>query len=135
MKKVLIVGTGLGGLTAALRLAKKGYSVEMVEKYKQPGGRLNQLKKDGFTFDMAPTFFSMSYEFKEFVKSTNIEMPFEFVELDPLYAVHFTGRKKPFIIYKDLKKLAKEFEEFEPDFEAKMTRYLKSAGKLFHDTR
>lgn len=134
MKKVLIVGTGLGGLTAALRLAKKGYSVEMVEKYNQPGGRLNQLKKDGFTFDMAPTFFSMSYEFKEFVKSTNIEMPFEFVELDPLYAVHFTGRKKPFIIHKDLKKLAKEFEEFEPDFEAKMERYLKSAGKLFHDT-
>lgn len=134
MKKVLIVGTGLGGLTAALRLAKKGYSVEMVEKFNQPGGRLNQLKKDGFTFDMAPTFFSMSYEFKEFVKSTNIEMPFEFVELDPLYAVHFAGRKKPFIIYKDLKKLAKEFEEFEPDFEAKMSRYLKSAGKLFHDT-
>ena len=83
MKKALIVGTGLGGLTTALRLSKLGYQVEMVEKYHQPGGRLNQLKKDGFTWDMAPTFFSMSYEFKEFVKSTGIDMPFEFVELDP----------------------------------------------------
>ena len=134
MKKVLIVGTGLGGLTAALRLAKLGYQVEMVEKYHQPGGRLNQLKKDGFTWDMAPTFFSMSYEFKEFVESTGIEMPFEFVELDPLYAVNFANSDKFYMIYKDLKKLAKEFEAVEPDFEAKMTRYLAGAGKLFHDT-
>ncbi|MBW6460679.1 MAG: NAD(P)/FAD-dependent oxidoreductase [Bacteroidales bacterium] len=134
MKKVLIVGTGLGGLTTALRLAKLGYQVEMVEKYHQPGGRLNQLKKDGFTWDMAPTFFSMSYEFKEFVESTGIEMPFEFVELDPLYAVNFANSDKFYMIYKDLKKLAKEFEAVEPDFEAKMTRYLAGAGKLFHDT-
>lgn len=134
MKKVLIVGTGLGGLTTALRLAKLGYRVEMVEKYHQPGGRLNQLKKDGFTWDMAPTFFSMSYEFKEFVESTGIEMPFEFVELDPLYAVNFANSDRYYLIYKDLKKLAKEFEAVEPDFEAKMTRYLAGAGKLFHDT-
>jgi phytoene desaturase len=134
MKKVLIVGTGLGGLTTALRLAKLGYRVEMVEKYYQPGGRLNQLKKDGFTWDMAPTFFSMSYEFKEFVKSTGIEMPFEFVELDPLYAVNFANSDKFYLIHKNLKKLAKEFEALEPDFEAKMGRYLKGAGKLFHDT-
>ncbi|MCF8336298.1 MAG: NAD(P)-binding protein, partial [Bacteroidales bacterium] len=52
-KKVLIIGSGLGGLTTALRLANDGYKVEMVEKYHRAGGRLNQLKKDGFTFDMA----------------------------------------------------------------------------------
>lgn len=134
MKKVLIVGTGLGGLTTAIRLSKLGYKVEMVEKYHQPGGRLNQLKKDGFTWDYGPTFFSMSYEFKEFVNSTRIEMPFEFVELDPLYAVNFADSDKFYLIHKNLKKLAKEFEAVEPDFEAKMTRYLAGAGKLFHDT-
>ena len=78
--KALIVGTGLGGLTAALRLAKKGYQVEMVEKFHQAGGRLNQLNKDGFSWDLGPSFFSMSYEFREFVESCGIEMPFEFVE-------------------------------------------------------
>lgn len=134
MKKALIVGTGLGGLTAALRLAKLGYTVEMVEKYHQAGGRLNQLKKDGFTWDLAPTFFSMSYEFKEFVKSTGIEMPFEFIELDPLYAVNFANSDKFYLIHKNLEKLAHEFEAIEPGFEAKMDRYLKSAGKIFHDT-
>ena len=133
-KKILIIGTGLGGLTTALRLASKGYQVEMVEKYHRAGGRLNLLEKDGFKFDMAPTFFSMSYEFQELVKDCNIKMPFEFVELDPLYSVHFEGDERNYLIYKDLKKLALEFQEVEPDFEKKLKKFLKAAGQMFHDT-
>lgn len=133
-KKVIIIGTGLGGLTTALRLSGKGYQVEMVEKHHRAGGRLNLLEKDGFKFDMAPTFFSMSYEFQELITDCNIPMPFEFVELDPLYSVHFEGDKRSYLIYKDLKKLAIEFQEIEPDFETKIRKFLKAAGQLFHDT-
>ncbi len=133
-KRVLIIGTGLGGLTTALRLASKGWQVEMVEKHHRAGGRLNLLEKDGFKFDMAPTFFSMSYEFQELIKYCNIPMPFEFVELDPLYSVHFEGDKRSYLIYKDLKKLAVEFQELEPDFENKIRKFLTAAGELFHDT-
>ncbi len=134
MKKVLITGTGLGGITAAIRLAKLGYDVEMIEKYHQPGGRLNQIKKDGFTFDTGPTFFSMSYEFSEFVADTGIKMPFEFVELDPLYVVNFKNDDRTFYIYRDLKKLSAQFEGIEPDFEKKLRKYLDAAGSFFHDT-
>jgi len=102
-KKVLIIGTGLGGLTAALRLAKRGYQVEMLEKIDRPGGRLNQLVKDGFTFDMAPSFFSMSYEFDEFAKDCGIELPFKIIPLDPLYTVNFATSDKRYVIYRDLK--------------------------------
>jgi len=133
-KKVLIIGTGLGGLTTALRLVSRGYEVEMVEKYHQAGGRLNLLEKNGFKFDMAPTFFSMSYEFQELIKDCNIKMPFEFVELDPLYSVHFEGDERSYLIYKDLKKLALEFEHIEPDFEKKVERFMKSTGQIYHDT-
>ena len=133
-KKVLIIGTGLGGLTTALRLASRGFQVEMVEKYHRAGGRLNLLEKDGFKFDMAPTFFSMSYEFQELVKDCNIKMPFEFVELDPLYSVHFEGDSRSYLIYKDLKKLAQEFQEVEPDFQRKVEKFLKAAGEIYHDT-
>ena len=76
MKKALVVGTGLGGITTAIRLSELGYHVEMLEKHYQAGGRLNQLQKDGFTWDLGPSFFSMSYEFDEFAKSCNIELPF-----------------------------------------------------------
>ena len=133
-KKVLIVGAGLGGLATALRLAKKGYRVEIIEKYAQAGGRLNQIKKDGFTFDTGPSFFSMSYEFEEFAKDCNIQLPFRYKELDPLYAVNFSDSSKTYYLYKDIKKLAAQFTDVEPDFEKKMIRYLDRSGKLFRDT-
>ncbi|BDX39400.1 dehydrosqualene desaturase [Tenuifilaceae bacterium CYCD] len=132
--KALIIGTGLGGLSTALRLTSIGYEVEMVEKYHQAGGRLNKLEKDGFTWDMAPTFFSMSYEFTELIKSCGIEQPFDFFELNPLYKVNFSNSPKTFTIYKDLDRLAQEFEGIEDDFALKMQEYLRKTGKLFHDT-
>ncbi len=134
MKNVIVVGSGLGGLSAALRLATKGYKVQIIEKNNIAGGRLNQIKSNGFTFDTGPSFFSMSYEFDEFARDCNIKLPFEFVELDPLYSVNFSNNSKTFFLYKDIKKLALQFNEFEPDFEQKMERYLKKTGSLFHDT-
>ncbi len=133
-KKALIIGTGLGGLATALRLSTRGYEVEMVEKHHQAGGRLNQLKKDGFTFDIGPSFFSMSYEFTELFKDCNIPSPIELRELDPVYSVYFANRKDPFLIHKDLKKLAEEFKDLEPNFEEKAKKYLKQAKEVFHDT-
>jgi phytoene desaturase len=133
-KKVLIVGAGLGGIATALRLAKKGYEVEIIEKNNQAGGRLNQIKKDGFTFDTGPSFFSMSYEFEEFARECGIQVPFKYIELDPLYTVNFSDDPKTYFLYKDVKKLAEQFREVEPDFEEKMNKYLKKSGKLFHDT-
>jgi phytoene desaturase len=133
-KNVLIVGAGLGGLATALRLSKKGFQVEIIEKNAQAGGRLNRIKKDGFTFDTGPSFFSMSYEFDEFAHDCGIELPFEFVELDPLYTVNFGNSPKTYFLYKDIKKLAAQFSDVEPDFEKKMLRYLKKSGKLFDDT-
>jgi phytoene desaturase len=133
-KKVLIVGTGLGGLSTGLRLAARGYEVAFVEKATQPGGRLNRLKKDGFTFDVGPSFFSMPYEFEELVKDCGIEMPFEFVELDPLYTVRFRGSDRKFSLYKDIDKMSAQFDGIEPDFKAKFTAYLKKCGELYNDT-
>lgn len=132
-QKVIVVGTGLGGLSTALRLTTLGFEVEMVEKYHQAGGRLNKLQHNGYTWDMGPSFFSMTYEFKELVDFCGIDKPFEFYELDPLYKVNFSNSKKFFTIHKDIHKLAKEFEGIEDDFAEKMYRYLEDAGKLFHN--
>jgi phytoene desaturase len=133
-KTVLIAGAGLGGLATALRLAKQGYKVEIVEKNENAGGRVNQLKKDGFTFDTGPSFFSMSFEFKEFAKDCNIDMPFKYFDLDPLYTVNFKRSPKTYFLYKDLHKLAEQFLDKEPDFEKHMIKYLEKSKHLFHDT-
>jgi len=133
-KTVLIVGAGIGGLATALRLSKKGYDVSLVEKNKQAGGRLNQIKKDGFTFDTGPSFFSMSFEFNQFAEECGIDLPFKYVSLDPLYSVNFVDSPKTYYLYKDIEKMAAQFKEHEPDFETKFRKYLKNSGKLFHDT-
>ena len=131
--KALIIGTGMAGLSTALRLLRRGYEVEMVEAFNRPGGRLNQVKKDGFTFDMGPTFFSMSYEFDELEKDTGIKMPFTKKELDPIYTVWYDTPGKNFKIYRDFQKLGEQFKEFEPDFKEKMERYMKASGVLYAD--
>lgn len=133
-KNVIIVGAGLGGIATALRLSKKGYNVKIIEKNQQAGGRLNQLKKDGFTFDVGPSFFSMSYEFKEFANDCNIKLPFEYTELKTLYSVNFSDNPKTFYIKKDIKEFSEQFEEYETDFEQKFTNYLQKSGDAFHDT-
>lgn len=133
-KKVLIIGTGLGGLSTALRLVSRGYDVEMVEKYHEPGGRLNRIEKDGFQFDMGPSFFSMSYEFRELFDDVKLPVPFTIKPLDPLYAVYFAGRNIPFLIHKDKDKLAETFEAVEPNFKIKLSKYLAQAKEIFHDS-
>lgn len=132
-KTVLVIGAGLGGLSTALRLSSKGYKVTIIEKHHQAGGRLNQLKKDGFTFDVGPSFFSMSYEFKELFDYCKVNNPLKFNELNPLYSVYFSYKKKPYLIHKDLNKLATEFAD-EKDFARKAAKYLQAAKEVFHDT-
>jgi phytoene desaturase len=133
-KKVLIIGSGLGGLSTALRLSTKGYDVTILEKHSKAGGRLNQLKLDGFTFDVGPSFMSMSYELEELFKSCNIKNPIKLTELDPLYNVYFEGNPKPYKIWKTLDNLEKEFKDIEPNLAAKVEKYLKRGGEFFHDT-
>lgn len=134
MKKAIVIGSGLGGLSTALRLSYKGYDVTVLEKHSTPGGRLNLVELDGFRFDMGPSFMSMTYELDELFNSIGEKIPIELEELEPLYSVFFEHIEKPFKIYKDLYKLENEFKEYEPDLAKKADRYLKRAGQFFHDT-
>jgi phytoene desaturase len=133
-KNVVIIGSGLGGLATALRLSSLGYQVTILEKASTPGGRLNILERDGYRFDMGPSFMSMTYELDELFASINEPQPIELEELDPLYQVYFQGQERPRQIWKSLDKLALEFADIEPDLAPKADAYLKRAGMFFHDT-
>ncbi|HUM46374.1 MAG TPA: phytoene desaturase family protein, partial [Chitinophagales bacterium] len=87
-----------------------------------------------FDFDLGPSFFSMSYEFKELFEDCGIENPLKIRPLNPLYAVYFANRRDPYLIFKDKDKLAATFENLEPDFKNKLAKYLSKAKSVFDDT-
>jgi phytoene desaturase len=64
-KKILVVGAGLGGLAAAIRLARAGHAVEVWEKNDGPGGKLKELRLDGFRWGMGPSLLTMPHVLRE----------------------------------------------------------------------
>ena len=63
-RKVVVIGAGLGGLSAAISLATEGFQVELLEKNDKVGGKLNILSRDGFTFDLGPSILTMPHVFE-----------------------------------------------------------------------
>ena len=61
----VVIGSGFGGLAAAIRLGARGYRVVVVEKLGAPGGRASVLRQDGFTFDAGPTIVTAPFLFEE----------------------------------------------------------------------
>ena len=91
MKNVSVIGSGFSSLAAACYLAKYGFNVTVYEKNTHIGGRARQLKKDGFTFDMGPTWYWMPDVFESFFEDFNMK-PSDFYELkklNPAYSVYF----------------------------------------------
>ena len=64
-KHVVVIGAGLGGLSAAISLATEGFTVDLLEKNDKVGGKLNVLQKDGFTFDLGPSILTMPHIFQK----------------------------------------------------------------------
>jgi phytoene desaturase len=64
-KKIIVIGSGFGGIAAALRMRAKGYKVTLLEKHPDLGGRARVFKKDGFTYDGGPTVITAPYLFDE----------------------------------------------------------------------
>jgi diapolycopene oxygenase len=63
-KRVVVIGAGLGGMSTAIMLASIGFQVTILEKNAQIGGKLNQLKTQGFSFDLGPSIFTLPQVFR-----------------------------------------------------------------------
>jgi len=90
-KSALIIGSGFSGLSAASFMAKAGWKVDVVEKNDMPGGRARQLKRDGFTFDMGPSWYWMPDVFERYFSrfGKNINDYYKLTRLDPSYRVYW----------------------------------------------
>ena len=99
MKKVIVIGAGVAGLSSASRLQAQGYEVHIDEKNNRVGGRMNQLKEKGFTFDYGPTITMLPDEYKDvfFSSGANPDDYLEMTPLNPLYTLYFPNQK-PFTV-------------------------------------
>ncbi len=91
MKKIIVIGSGFGGLAEAIRLQALGFSVEIFEKREQVGGRAYQLKKSGYTFDMGPSLITAPFIIESVFASAGRKMSdyIDTTPLDPFYRIYF----------------------------------------------
>ena len=82
-KKIIVIGSGFGGLASSLRLKAKGYEVTLVEKHPDLGGRARVFKKDAFTYDGGPTVITAPYLFDELFNLFNKKIS-DYVKIVPL---------------------------------------------------
>ena len=129
MKKTIhIIGSGFSSLSASCYLAKAGFNVVVLEKNNTIGGRARQLKKEGFTFDIGPTWYWMPDVFEKFFANFG-KKPSDFYELeklDPAYQVYF-DKEDSITIPGSLKEIYEIFEAEEKGSSKHLKDFLKSA--------
>lgn len=73
-KKIIVIGAGLGGLSAAISLRQSGYDVEVFEKNEKIGGKLNVLRAQGYTFDLGPSILTLPHLFERLFERSGKRM-------------------------------------------------------------
>lgn len=127
-KKIKIIGSGFSALAASCYLAQKGYEVDVYEKNSTIGGRARQLKRDGFTFDIGPTWYWMPDVFERFFGDFNKKPSdyYDLIKLSPAYQVYF-GVNEFVTIADNLPEIVTTFESIEKGSGEKLTAFIKEA--------
>ncbi|WP_027419805.1 phytoene desaturase family protein [Crocinitomix catalasitica] len=132
-EEIAILGAGFSSLSAASYLAKAGYDVTIYEKNGQVGGRANQYRKDGFLFDMGPTWYWMPDVFDRFFNDFDRSTKefYELKRLDPAYQVYF-GENDSVKISARLEEIYTLFEKEEKGSSVQLKKFLNQAEKNYN---
>jgi phytoene dehydrogenase-like protein len=132
-KKAVIIGSGVAGLAAAIRLAVQGFDVTVYEKNSYPGGKLSAFKIAGFHFDVGPSLFTQPQNIEELFTLANepIENYFSYSKLD-IACKYFYENGKIVNAYSNANLFAKELSEQVKEPEANIKKYLKRSEKLYN---
>lgn len=127
-KKVIVIGSGFAGLSAATCLADQGYEVKVLEKNSVPGGRARKFEAEGFLFDMGPSWYWMPDVFEQYFALFGKKPSdyYDLVRLDPSYAVHFEGGHV-MNVPANMVELEAMFERYEPGSSKQLRRFLSEA--------
>ena len=113
--RAVVIGSGFGGLAAAIRLRVMGYDVTVLEALDQPGGRARVFRRNGFTFDAGPTVITAPHLIEELFTLAGRDMRhyLSLVPVDPFYRVMFHDGSQ-FDYVGDEERLLAQIESFEP---------------------
>ncbi|MCO6174155.1 phytoene desaturase family protein [Flavobacterium sp. NRK F10] len=131
--KVSIIGSGFSSLAASCYLAKAGFEVVVFEKNKSLGGRARRLSRDGFHFDMGPTWYWMPDVFEKFFNDFGMSTHdyYELNRLSPAYKVYFKN-KESITIADHLETIIAAFEQEERGSGEKLRHFIAQAQKNYH---
>ena len=127
-ERVLVIGSGFGGLASAIRMAKKGYQVQVLERLESPGGRAFVHKKNGFTFDAGPTIITAPFLLEELWEMCGKKMAddVDLRAMDPFYQIRFADGRI-FNYTGDLEQMKREVSKFNPKDLPGYLRFLEDA--------
>jgi len=128
----IIIGSGVGGLAAAVRLGARGYRVTVLEKLDAPGGRAYVYKQDGFTFDAGPTIITAPYLLEELwaLAGARLSDDVELREMDPFYRIRFDDGSVLRCVA-DEDEMRAEVARFEPRDVAGFERFLRDSASIY----
>ncbi|MEL7025153.1 MAG: phytoene desaturase [Pseudomonadota bacterium] len=131
--RAIVIGSGFGGLAAAVRLGARGYDVTVLEKLDAPGGRAYVYRQDGFVFDAGPTIITAPFLFEELWSLCNKNMHdhIDLREIDPFYRIRFDDGSH-FDYSGDDEAMRDEVRKFSPDDVAGYEKFLVASRKVYN---
>ncbi len=132
-RSVIVIGAGMGGITAAIHLAKNGVKVTVLEKNSRPGGRCDRFSRDGHHFDTGPTLLVMPLlDEAEFAQlGASMRDILELQRVDPTYHLVFDDGSK-LALTSDMKSMQEQLEAFEPGSFPGLLRYMEEGHRHYH---
>jgi phytoene desaturase len=132
LRRVSVIGAGLGGLAAAIRLAQAGFSVTIFEQNARTGGKMNEYSHDGYRFDTGPSLLTMSsvvddlFNFAGFKRDNFLD----FIPIEPLCRYFFPD-KTIFDAHSNRNKMLKSLANFIPHEMENFIEYMKYCERLY----
>lgn len=133
--RIVVIGAGLGGLSAAISLASEGFSVQLLEKNDKVGGKLNILTKDGFSFDLGPSILTMPHIFADLFSRAGKDMA-DYVQIEKVepHWRNFFEDGTTIDLMEDVNAQRRELDKLGPNVADEFTRFMAYSKKLCSET-
>lgn len=135
MKRIAVIGAGLGGLSAAIRLANAGFEVHLFEKNSFAGGKASELREQGFRFDTGPSLLTMPYVLQDLFRECNENIN-DYLKLNKLETIcrYFYPDGTIINAYSDTDKFGEEISAKTSDDEESLNSFFKYSETIFNLT-